>query len=602
MRTALGLLALVAVAAAPAGPADAMRRHVTFLADAQLEGRMTGSPGERRAADYLVEQLRRIGAVPFPGHDDFRVPFEFTAGMNDSGSRLECGAAGAEPARAWSAPGDVQALSFSEMAEVSGPVVFAGYGLVVPESQGFGYDSYVGIDVKDKVVLVLRYYPEDVAPETRTILSRYAGLRYKAMHARERGARAVLVLTGPRSPNAGELVPTGFDTALSGSGIAAASISGAVGAELFRRAGKDVEQAQRALDDGNPHVAGFELAGVQLKLDARVKRERKTGFNVLGYLPARVEGEAAAAPGAVVLGAHYDHLGHGDLGNSLARKGETGRVHPGADDNASGVAMLLALAERLAAAPHTLPYVLACWSGEELGLLGSAAFVKSDLVDRSKVAAYVNFDMVGRVKDNRLSIQGVGSSPLWTRLIEQSNTAVGLDVQAQQDPYLPTDATSFYQAGVPAVSFFSGNHDDYHRPTDTADRLHYDEMARVVDLAERLVRRLGSLAEPPEYTKIDRPPSAAGSRDGLRAYTGTIPDYTSEVEGLRLSGVIGGGPAEQAGLREGDVIVEFAGRKISNVYDYTYALDAVKIGEPVTVVFLRDGQRQTVRLTPGSRK
>ena len=217
----------------PAAQQAATRPHVEALAAEKLDGRLTGSAGERLAADYIVSQLQRIGATPVPGLSDFRVPFEFTSGTRDGGSRVgikwvkdgtEAGVtAGVAPGNAGDNASSVRALSFSDNGEVEAGVVFAGYGIVVPDSQDFGYDSYAGLDVKDKIVLVLRYFPEDADQKTKGILARYSDLRYKAMAARQHGAKAILVVTGPRSPNAGELAPMSFDTAIAGSGIVAAS-------------------------------------------------------------------------------------------------------------------------------------------------------------------------------------------------------------------------------------------------------------------------------------------------------------------------------------------------------------------------------------------
>src|SRR5688572_666403 len=221
---AAGLLVIPATGRTQSAATSPVRAHVEFLASDKLEGREAGSQGERLAAEYLTRQLTRIGARPLPGRADMFMSFEFTAGSRDGGSRVTL----TNSNRAFSSPADVQALSFSDDADLTGSVVFAGYGLVVPESQNFGYDSYATIDVKDKIVVVLRYFPEDTDEKTRAILARYSDLRYKAMAARQRGARALLVVTGPRSPNAGALVPMTFDTAIAGSGIPAASISGEV--------------------------------------------------------------------------------------------------------------------------------------------------------------------------------------------------------------------------------------------------------------------------------------------------------------------------------------------------------------------------------------
>jgi len=237
-----------------------LRTDVEFLSGDPLAGRMTGSDGERLAAEYIVRQLKALGAHPLPGRDGFLDPFEFTAGMEDGGSTVTLTVEGESRTFAGE---DVCALSFSDDAEVSGDVVFAGYGLYVPEEKGFGYDSYFGLDVKDKVVVVLRYVPADVDDETRAILARYSGLRYKALHARELGARAIVLVTGPRSPDAGETIPMSFDSALGGSEIAAASVSGRVAEQLFAGLPEGaLEKAQAELDSGNPHVQGFVLLGV----------------------------------------------------------------------------------------------------------------------------------------------------------------------------------------------------------------------------------------------------------------------------------------------------------------------------------------------------
>ncbi|HEY7290087.1 MAG TPA: PA domain-containing protein, partial [Vicinamibacterales bacterium] len=220
-------------AAQSAAPPSKTEAHVRALASPALEGRLAGSNGEKLASDYIVSELEKMGARPLPGRTDFLMPFAFTAGTKDGGSAISIKAEGAGGATRFETQDDVRALSFSDNAEITGDVVFAGYGIVVPESQNFGYDSYATLDVKDKVVLVLRYFPEDADQKTKGILARYADLRYKAMAARQRGAKAMLVVTGPRSPNAGETIPMSFDTALAGSGIVAASISSKVARSLL---------------------------------------------------------------------------------------------------------------------------------------------------------------------------------------------------------------------------------------------------------------------------------------------------------------------------------------------------------------------------------
>jgi len=611
-RRPAALLVIVAAAlwAYPdAGALDSKTRvHVEALASDRLDGRLTGSAGERLAGDYLVSQLQKIGARPLPGRSDYRLPFEFTAGTRDGGSSIaiasgpfEASGVVSGSSQGFNSRSDVQALSFSDNAEVSAPVVFAGYGLVVPDSQDFGYDSYAGLDVKDKAVLVLRYFPEDADQKTRGILARYSDLRYKAMAARQHGAKAMLVVTGPRSPNAGETIPMSFDTALAGSGIVAASISGGVGKAIFTGlSDKTLEAVQRSLDSGDPHVTGFAIPNLSVTIRTSVEREKQTGYNIAAYLPATM-GTASVAKPWIALGAHYDHLGHGGNGLSLAGKEETGRIHHGADDNASGTAAVLAVGEAIATQPRHRNVVLDFWSGEELGLIGSAAFATTPPIALDQLAAYLNFDMVGRMQDNKLTVQATGTSPLWAKIIEQANVVAGFDLQLQQDPYQPTDVATFNEASVPSLNFFTGTHADYHRPSDTADKINYEDLDRVVDFAAAITRRLEDLDEAPPFSKVQQT-QPGGGRAGVRVFTGTIPDYSTEVKGLLLGGVISGGPAEQAGLQKGDVIVEIAGQSITNIYDYTYALEVLKIGQPAKVAYVRLGERKETTLTPAARK
>jgi Zn-dependent M28 family amino/carboxypeptidase len=610
--SAIAAVAAVALGAAASSVVDLgaqskTRAHVEALASPRFEGRLAGSNGERLASDYLVSELRKAGAKPLPGHDDFLLPFEFTAGTRDGGSSISLRFApknGVESGVVYGigAAAQVRALSFSDNGDVEGPVVFAGYGIVVPESQGFAYDSYATLDVKDKIVVVLRYFPEDAEQKTRAILARYADLRYKAMAARQHGAKAMIVVTGPRSPNAGELAPMTFDTAIAGSGIVAVSVAGEVAAKLFDAgAGKPLAAAQQSLDDANPHATGFALPDVTVKVHADVQREKRTGHNVVAYLPATIPSATGAKPW-VAIGAHYDHLGHGEAGNTLAGKEDAGKVHFGADDNASGSAAVLAIASTLAAQPRKRNILVGFWSGEELGLVGSGAFAATPPVPLDAIAAYLNFDMVGRMQDNKLTVQAAGTSPSWGRLLEQANVAAGFELAVQDDPYQPTDVATFNLASVPCLSFFTGTHADYHKPSDTADKIDYEDLDRVAAFAAAIVRRIEDAADAPAFTKVDQPLQSGAGRAGVRVYTGTIPDYSTEVKGLLLGGVVGGGPAEQAGLKKGDVIVEISGQTIANIYDYTYALDLLKIGQPAKVLYLREGKALETMLTPSARK
>jgi hypothetical protein len=236
-----------------------------------------------------------------------------------------------------------------------------------------------------------------------------------------------------------------------------------------------------------------------------------------------------------------------------------------------------------------------------MGLLGSNAFTEKPPIDLGKIVAYINADMVGRLRDNKLLVQAVGSSKSWPRLLEKRNVAAGFALSIQEDPYLPTDVTSFYPKRIPVLNFFTGGHDDYHRPTDTADKVDIAGLARITNFVKGIVWDVAQSPARVEFSRVERK-EQGGSRDSLRAYIGSIPDYATEVKGVKLSGVRAGSPAEKGGLQGADVIVEFAGQKIANIYDYTYALDAVKIGNPVKVTVERGGKRVELTVTPEARK
>ncbi|MDE0396961.1 MAG: M28 family peptidase [Candidatus Poribacteria bacterium] len=598
----------VALSIQPGLTGIGIEHHIKILASDELEGRMTGSKGAALAAKHIAAQFAHLNLNPIGDEATYFQEFEFTAGRRiiaeENRFHITRQTHGSEQVMEFSVERDFQPLSFSRNGVVEGEVVFVGYGLTVPGELGEGYDAYAGLDVKDKIVVALRYVPEAVEPERRQQLNRYAGLRYKAMQAREQGAKAFLVVAGPNSPNAGKLIPLDFDSSLADSGIVAASISDTVANALFAPSGKNLKDIQSGLDTENPHFLGqFPLPGVKVKIVVSVEKVKKTDQNVVALLPPP---EVTDETEYVIVGAHYDHIGHGEIG-SLARKDEEGQIHNGADDNASGTAVVLDLARTLSEAYQKQPenfhrgIIFALWSGEELGLIGSTHFVNDPIIPLEKVAAYVNFDMVGRLRDNKLILQGVGSSAVWTKLIEKRNIPIGFNLTLQEDPYLPTDVTAFYPKEVPVLSFFTGGHEDYNRPTDDPETLNYTGIERIARLAHGIVLDLSSVDERPEYVRVERSQSEEGSRDTLRAYLGTIPDYTTEGTGVKLSGVRAEGPADKAGLKGGDVIVEFGGQKITNIYDYTYALDAVKIGEPVEVVVLREGKRIKLTVTPEAR-
>jgi len=375
---------------------------------------------------------------------------------------------------------------------------------------------------------------------------------------RERGAKGVIMVSGPRSKVKDQLVPMAFDSVPGETSIGVITVTDEVGEKLFRAVGRTLEEVQKQWDSAAPQM-GFELSGITLKANIDVKHEKHTGRNVVARL--------RTGPGnktVIALGAHIDHLGRGTAGNSLAKNDEAHQIHYGADDNASGVAVVLEIAERIA---HQVKageligkrdLLVGLWSGEELGLLGSGHFTKNvkkkgkkkKIVLTPEIAAYVNLDMVGRLTD-KLILQGLGSSSIWLGEVERASAPLTLSVVHQQDTYLPTDTMSFYLKGVPILSAFTGLHEEYHTPRDTEDKINYIGAERVGEFLFRIVKGLLQSRTRIDHREVEAP-SKLGTRAYLRAYLGTIPDYSgTDVKGVKLGGVTKGGPAEKSGPREG---------------------------------------------------
>ena len=529
---------------------------VAWLADDARGGRGLGTPGLAAAADWLEQQFALIGLEPAAGNGSYRQSFQVVVEVERGpATRLSVGSEDLA-AEDFTVPG------FSASGTVTAPVVFAGWGVVSEEN---AIDDYQGIDARGRIVLVRRYTPEDGAFEDETLRRRLSDLRYKAFTARERGAVGLLVADLPLEGEDQEEspLPAMRVDPQGGAGIPVAVMNRSWG--------------QRILDGATD---------VSLTTDV-VERTHEVD-NIVGRISADER-----LPGAVVLGAHYDHLGFGGA-SSLAP--DAHEPHNGADDNASGTAALLAAARVLSARREQLgrDVIFVAFTGEENGLLGSSQFTREPPPGAAPegLVAMLNMDMVGRLRNDRLAVLGGASAEEWEAVIQPFCAAFELECELGGDGYGPSDQMSFYAAGVPVLHFFTGAHDDYHKPSDDTASINAAGGARIAGLVADVALDL-TTREGLTYLAAEAP-APLGDVRSYGASLGTIPDYTGSPDnrpGMRLAGVRPGGPADQAGLQRGDWIVELSGREVRDIYDLMYVLREVKPGEQGTVVVERDGER-----------
>jgi hypothetical protein len=324
--------------------------------------------------------------------------------------------------------------------------------------------------------------------------------------------------------------------------------------------------------------------------------------NVVGLLPGS---NPSLREQVIVVGAHYDHLGEGPFG--ALDPDSTGKPHNGADDNASGVAAIINLAHQLSQNPPARTLVFVAFSGEELGLLGSAYYVRSPTVPLARTMAMINFDMVGRLRNNRLIIYGTETATQFTSLLDSLNAGFGFDLKMRGDGYGPSDQSSFYAVQKPVLHFFTDLHEDYHRTTDDWQKINVAGMLKVTDFAAALLRELAD--RPAPLTYVDQPVASHAQAPsptqvqtpGYGAYLGTVPDMAGDVAGVRLSGVRSGSPAEKGGLQRDDIITQIGDMKVTDLQAMTDALRAHKAGDVVPITVERDGKQLVFTVTLGTR-
>ena len=568
---------------------EQLERHVRYLASSDLMGRGVDTPGIDLAKEYIGAELKKYGLAPGGDSGTFFQTLEVVSGVTiQDSSALALG-----EDRRLALGQDWTPLGFSRSTEVQGELVFAGYGITVKD---YDYDDYAGLDVKGKIVLVLRYEPppkDENSPFRKPPrYSNYASLRFKASNARDHGAIGMLLVDlDPARDGNRELMPMRRSLWRSEAGLAAAQVKSSIVDGWLQESGYSLAALKERIDrDETP--ASIALPGFRVSLNVSLERITKKTANVVGML---LGSDPVLKESAVVIGAHYDHLGLGHYGTRDAST--EGQIHHGADDNASGTAVVLEVARRLSAAAQRPPrtVIFALFTGEELGLYGSRHYVNHPPLPLRSTRAMINLDMVGRMKGNEVIASGMDTAQEFRSIVAEAAKKANVDIKASSRRGGGSDHTSFQMKEVPALHFFTGIHKDYHRPSDTWDKLNLEGMARVADLALAAVEEIATGKRPLLFVRAAAPSAPAESREGYGSYLGTIPDFAESEKGVRLAGVQAGSPAARAGLREGDVIIRLAEMPVESLEDLASALRRRKPGEEVPIVILREGRQVTLK-------
>jgi len=555
-----------------------LKEHVKYLSSDSLKGRMTGTQGDSLAAVYIREQFKKAGLAYLTG-DGFQKYSVTDKVVSGDRNYLSFDSQTFKPSD------DFMPFAFSGNSSLEAPVVFAGYGFTI-DNDSIKWNDYGNSVVKGKWVLVLRGDPEPEKSVSGFIP--FNSDRDKAMTAKDMGASGVLLVSGP----ANDAEDT-FDALAQGDysvEIPVLRIKRNVANLILKKTNNTIEALEKKINTTKKTVA-FDTKTI-VKAGSEVIRQASITRNVVMYLPGEDE---SLKKEYVIIGAHFDHLG---MGGSSSRAGDTVAVHPGADDNASGISGMIELAERFALTPgsHKRSLVFIAFSGEESGLLGSKYFADNPLIDLTNVNAMINLDMVGRLRDSStLQIGGIGTAEeLKTIVISAADTNL-IKLSFSEEGYGPSDHSSFYGKNIPVLFFSTGAHLDYHTPGDTWDKINYEGMKEVSDLVFNITEELANTTERLKFReagpKIEI--NRAMRRRGVTL--GIMPDFAGNVKnGLRADLVTPGKPAALGGMKKGDIIISINGKTINNIQDYIFRMGQLKHGETISVEVIRNGKKEVL--------
>jgi hypothetical protein len=579
-----------------------MKKDVFFLASEECEGRGVGTNGLDLAAHYVAAQFKKAGLKPGGVNNTYFQPFIFSTGAQADGEST-CVITGPTGEKFDLKQGkDFQVIGTSGPGKVNAPLVFAGYGVT---SNRIAYDDFAGIDVKNKAIITLRRLPRFSDKEkqfdgsTKDEINALAALDSKQNRGEAKHAAAVILVNDASEMPNDNLTAFQVTKGISTVSMPYVQIKRSVLDEILKSStGASLADTEKMIDD-NLRPRSAALTGWNVQLDVRIKRNEIPLKNVI----ATVEGKGPLANEIVVVGAHYDHVGYGEFG-SLSPK-DRGKIHFGADDNGSGTTSMMELARRFAQKKTDgRRMVFMAFTAEERGLIGSRHYTRvNPLFPLKDTSAMFNLDMVGRVKElsdgakPKLLVEGFNSAKEFDELVDKMNPGFDI-VKKNSRGFFSSDQYNFYLQKIPVLFFWTGEHSEYHRPTDIPEKINVSGMKRIADYAERVIEHLRTEPKRPEYMTVQvkfGPNPNPGGKDAPRL--GIFPDLDFEGPGVRVAQVSKGGLAESAGFKNGDIILQINGKKVANLDAYRPVLAMHKLGDTIEIQILRDKQEMKLKVT-----
>ena len=600
LRVLFLALALTAFGAAaqtvqPQKETAGLRKTIEYLASDKLEGRRTGSAGANLAAKYVEAQFKAAGLKPGVDGKSYKQEFPYVTHV-EIGSKNLFGAAIAAKTSVLLMKGtglEISPVGFSPNGTVkTAQLVFAGFGITAKDQK---YDDYTQngepLDVKGKVVIAFDGNQANDDPHSPF---RRFDLRTKASIAKENGAVGLIVISREKNFADERLRKLTFDQTLGTAAAPTFIISRASAAKIFGITVPEIDKLEADSVKGtavNPFPSG-KTGSVGFNVD--LVQKTVPAYNIIGVLPGN---DPKLKDEVIVIGAHYDHLGRGGSGSLAPNSKE---IHHGADDNASGTAAIIEAAKNFGRSrKNARTLVFISFSGEEEGLYGSNWYVNHPTFPLGHTVAMINLDMVGRLNEGKLTVGGMGTASEWKALIEKyASDASGkqfFHLQLNDDGFGPSDHSSFYGKKIPVLFFFTGTHADYHKPSDTADKINYNGEYEIVRFVERVTRAIDSMPTRPTYEVAKSAPVA---RTAFNVSLGTVPNYAESSDGLHLDAVRDNSPAAKAGVKGGDIVIKLAGKEVRNISDYMFALSEMKAGETYEIVVRRGTETLTLKIVP----